>query len=123
MSSITHDNYEVNEEHIYHTIPWQQETKNLHSGIEEILSKNIENPEYAKGSNTYAHSVHRITEQQCVDEHNTDGYFCMGNTDAETYDIATHTMRTIGSTDKCYDHVYCLQTENHYDTANALSRK
>ena len=121
---MTYDNHEVNEVHIYHTEPWQQETKNVYSGIDKILSKNIENPEYAKGSNdTYAHSAHRITEKQCVDERNTYGYLREGNADAETYDIANHTMRTIGSTDNCYDHAYCLQAENDYDTANVLSRK
>jgi hypothetical protein len=77
----------VNEVHIYHTEPWQQETKNVYSGIDKILSNNIENPEYAKGSNdTYAHSAHRITEKQCIDERNTYGYLREGNADAETYD-------------------------------------
>jgi len=38
---MTYDNHEVNEEHIYHTEPWQQETKHVHSGIDKILSKNI----------------------------------------------------------------------------------
>lgn len=123
MSNITHDNHEVNHENIYHTEPWQKETKHVYSVVNKILSKNIENHEYAKDSNTYALSVHRIAEKQCVDECNTYGYLRDGNPDAETYDITNHAMQTTGSTDDCYDHGYCLQTENDYDTANVLSRK